>query len=225
LPESKHRRRRARGRASPSNNRRAQGSTAPIHPRRRKTNWWMLAASGTVAVLVIAGFIIGDMAGALPQRGGGTADAYVEGIGEPHPIMPTANHVPDGQSVQYSTVPPTSGDHWARWSNCGFYEYEVPDELLVHNLEHGNIVVSYNLNEAGMAELRGVLNNIGGPFNTNGIARPYDAIPEGSVALAAWGVSDVMDGVDEDRIRAFFGAYAGTLGPERIPCLGTGINP
>jgi hypothetical protein len=59
--------------------------------------------------------------------------------------MPTANHVPDGDSVDYNTTPPTSGDHLAGWADCGFYPGGLPDELIVHNLEHSNIVVSYNL--------------------------------------------------------------------------------
>ena len=54
--------------------------------------------------------------------------------------------------------------------------------------------------------------------NIWGIARSYDKIPEGQVALAAWGVLDRMDGVDEGRITQFFEAYAGSLGPESITC-------
>ena len=50
----------------------------------------------------------------------------------------------DSESVFYITLPPTSGDHWERWADCGFYDSGLPDELIVHNLEHGNIVVSYS---------------------------------------------------------------------------------
>ena len=56
---------------------------------------------------------------------------------EPHQITEV---IPDG----YSTVPPTSGPHWEAWSKCGFFNHPLPDELLVHNLEHGNIIVSHN---------------------------------------------------------------------------------
>ena len=57
--------------------------------------------------------------------------------------MPSMNHVPEWQSVAYSTTPPTSGPHWDRWADRGFYPDGLPDELIAHNLEHGNIVVSY----------------------------------------------------------------------------------
>ena len=83
------------------------------------------------------------------------------GPGEEVAIMPTGNHVPEGQSVAYSTTPPTSGDHWERWADCGFYPDGVPDEVIVHNLEHGNIVVSYNLLDQRETELlRGALSTI-----------------------------------------------------------------
>jgi hypothetical protein len=52
------------------------------------------------------------------------------------------------------------------------------------------------------------------------VARYYDKLPSGQVAVAAWQVLDTMDGVDSDRIERFFEAYAGNLGPEKIPCRG-----
>ena len=43
-----------------------------------------------------------------------------------------------------NSSPPTSGPHWRHAADPGFYGTELPDEELVHNLEHGQIVVSYN---------------------------------------------------------------------------------
>ena len=226
MPESRHRRRRSR--AGPG---RGQ-SAAPVaasRSRRRKTNWWYLSASALIAVLVIGGFALGSAG--LGQGGisrSGTSDAYVEGIGVQHEVMPTRDHVPEGQNVEYNSVPPTSGNHWPRWSNCGFFgpEVEVPDERIVHNLEHSNIVVSYNLTSpAEIDQLREVMNDIG-LANTLGVTRFYSEIPPGTVALSAWGVSDTMEGIEKDRIEKFFETYAGTLGPEgNITCRNTGAMP
>ena len=59
-----------------------------------------------------------------------------------------------------------------------------------------------------------------------GVTRFYDKIPEGTVALSTWGVSDTMEGIDEDRTNTFFDTYSGTLGPEcRISCLNSGVMP
>ena len=146
--------------------------------------------------------------------------------------MPSRDHFPPQLKITdvipsgYSTVPPTSGRHWGAWSDCGFYNHPLPDELLVHNLEHGNIIVSYNLaSDAEVAALRAAVEAI--PLAREfAIVRRYLAIPEGMVALTTWGVLDRMEGVDPERIARFFEDYPGNTGPEfanGLPCT-TGID-
>ena len=146
--------------------------------------------------------------------------------------MPSRDHFPPQLKITdvipsgYSTVPPTSGRHWGAWSDCGFYNHPLPDELLVHNLEHGNIIVSYNLaSDAEVAELRAAVEAI--PLAREfAIVRRYLAIPEGMVALTTWGVLDRMQGVDLERIARFFEDYPANTGPEfanGLPCT-TGID-
>lgn len=146
--------------------------------------------------------------------------------------MPSRDHFPPHLKITdvlpsgYSTVPPTSGQHWGAWSDCGFYNHPLPDELLVHNLEHGNIIVSYNLtSDAEIAELRAAVEAI--PLAREfAIVRRYLAIPEGMVALTTWGVLDRMEGVDPQRIARFFEDYPANTGPEfanGLPCT-TGID-
>lgn len=43
----------------------------------------------------------------------------------------------------YNSNPPTSGWHYASPASWGAYENELPDEQIVHNLEHGGIWISY----------------------------------------------------------------------------------
>ena len=139
--------------------------------------------------------------------------------------MPTRNHVNEGVPVTYNSLPPTSGDHWAKWSRCGFFPLPIPDERLVHNLEHGNIIVSFNLKTSKeVGRLRNALEEIDISADWS-ISRAYDRIPAGTVALTAWGVSDTMTGVIPERIRSFFEAFAGEVGPERIPCSKSGVVP
>jgi len=139
-------------------------------------------------------------------------------IGEEIVIMPSVNHVDEGQTVEYSTSPPTSGLHWGRWADCGWYPDGLPDELITHNLEHGNIVVSYNFaNPAQDSELREVLDNVD-HFEDWGVARSYDKIPVGQMALSAWGRLSMFRGVAAGEIEGFFDSFAGVLGPERVPC-------
>lgn len=226
MPESRHRRRRGRTGAGGAG---AGTSPSSARPRPRKNSWLYIVASALIAVLVIGGFAVG--ATGLGGRGigghsAGTADAYVNGVGVQHDIMSTRSHVAEPQTVDYNSIPPTSGDHWPQWSNCGFYEEELADERIVHNLEHSNIIVSYNLaTPEEIDQLRDAMKDIG-LANATGVTRAYTKIPAGTVALSAWGVSDTMEGIDEDRIKTFFDNYAGRLGPEgNIPCLGSGVMP
>ena len=54
------------------------------------------------------------------------------------------DHVPEGEIVEYNSNPPTSGSHYESWEKPGIYDRPLKDEKLVHSLEHGYIIVSYN---------------------------------------------------------------------------------
>ena len=146
--------------------------------------------------------------------------------------MPGRNHFPTQMRIDdvvpggYNTVPPTSGRHWSAWLDCGFYNYPIPDEMLVHNLEHGNIIVSYNLpDDADVVALREAVDAI--PLAAEyAVVRRYLDIPEGMVAITTWGVLDRMMGVDPERIARFFRDFPGNTGPEfanGLPCT-TGVR-
>ena len=206
--------RRRRGRAATQA---ARSGNLPTSTRRKPTNKLYLAASVVIAVLVIASFAFASFSG---SGGGSRGDvrAYVEGVGVEQEIMDSAVHVPETDLVEYSTTPPTSGDHWVTPEQCGFYEDGLDDERTGHNLEHSNIIVSYNLpDEAQVDALKSAIDDIG-LANIWGITRSYNKIPVGQVALAAWGVLDTMEGVDPERIKTFFETYAGALGPEFVTC-------
>ena len=136
--------------------------------------------------------------------------------------LPTleARHIPTGQSyTAYNTTPPTSGPHWALSARCGIHDEELPDEQIVHNLEHAHVVISHNLPDpAEVEKLKQVVESLPS-LSEWGVMRPYSKIPDGAVAITAWGVLDQFDGVNEERIGAFSQTYAGNnFSPERFPC-------
>jgi hypothetical protein len=45
--------------------------------------------------------------------------------------------------VDYATNPPASGDHWGIWAEYRTFTEPVPRPMLVHDLEHGAIVMAY----------------------------------------------------------------------------------
>ena len=54
------------------------------------------------------------------------------------------------------------------------------------------------------------------------VTRFYDKIPEGTVALSAWGVLDTMQGVQNDRIESFSRLIPvpwGRSSPTELPAL------
>ena len=53
-------------------------------------------------------------------------------------------HVDIGTQVDYNSNPPTSGKHYADWVRSGFYSEPKDDRNLVHSLEHGYVIMSYN---------------------------------------------------------------------------------
>jgi len=214
LPESRHRR-----------NRRPRNLEIPRTTQRGGTNKLILVGSIIIAVLVIGSFAavpIFQSIGGPQAVDLGTAAAYVEGVGQNQEVMATKNHVQDRTIVAYNSVPATSGDHYFSPQPCGFYQGEVPDERVVHNLEHGNIVISYNLPDAADVDaLENVYNDLGGWKDHYTVVRSYSRIAPGQVALSAWGVLDIMDGVDQNRIERFYEHYVGRLGPEgAISCRG-----
>lgn len=54
------------------------------------------------------------------------------------------DHLAQGETPpDYNSSPATSGDHSAAAAECGIYTSEVPDQVQVHNLEHGTVVIQY----------------------------------------------------------------------------------
>ena len=127
-----------------------------------------------------------------------------------------ADHIARDQAhAAYNSDPPTSGPHYVDTLDAGFYETPQLDELLVHNLEHGHIVVSYDCSrltdcDATKQQLRSIFNAYNGWKVTVVPRQNKDA----AVALAAWGWLDKMDSFDEARIRKFIDAWR-DKGPER----------
>jgi hypothetical protein len=124
--------------------------------------------------------------------------------GEAVPIQ-GQQHIPIGQShPSYNSDPPTSGWHYDQPADAGFYETSLPDEQLVHNLEHGHVVISYDCSkltncDTVKAELRQIVDRFQG-WKVVAVAREN---ADAAIALTAWGRIDKVDSYDEGRIVSF----------------------
>lgn len=232
MPESSRRNRSRRSRHSPNRVRGSSdtgqdsgGSRPRIRPRTWKKirRWSVYGAALTVAVLVIGSFIIGPLAGSGGHGGGGGGGTSGTGaaVGEQIALL-AAIHIPEGDSYdRYNSSPPTSGRHWGTgWARCGIYDNEddVPDERIVHNMEHGQVIISYNLtDETEIERLENIAKDLPSRRRQM-IMRPYTGITPGEVAITSWGWLDRFDGVQEDRIREFYDAHVNN-GLESVSCL------
>ena len=49
-------------------------------------------------------------------------------------------------AYQYNSNPPTSGQHLPTWVKAGVYDKPQSEGELIHSLEHGYVIISYNCN-------------------------------------------------------------------------------
>ncbi len=179
---------------------RTRGRTAAAESRRRQKR------IRTIALIAVAVLAVGLGSVFAYQR-----ITYVE-PGESADDL-GGTHVADGTIVEsYNTDPPTSGDHYARTALWGVHNEPVPNELQVHNLEHGGIVIQYN--ESLSTDEIAQLEDIASQCDVKLILAPRPGM-EQRIALTAWTHYLNLDIVDRDQIQVFIDAHVDE-GPERI---------
>ena len=127
--------------------------------------------------------------------------------------------IPGEEHDRYNSAPATSGWHFgapvapARW---GIHTIPLPDEVLVHNLEHGYINVHYNCPDgcgalvAQLSEVVDIATDVGAKV----LMSPYPDM-DTRIALTAWTVIDKFDDFDDVRIISFILAHESSpLAPE-----------
>jgi hypothetical protein len=169
---------------------------------------------GSVAAFLILAILLPSLPG-----GSGGGDESPAQVGLFHPSIGN-DHVQVDTNVVYSTVPPTSGAHYDQAAPWGIHD-EVVDEQMVHNMEHGGIVISHNLGEGNdlqtLHEFVQEQNGFPGCF----IVRKYTDIVEGLIVFTAWEWLQEFQIFDRDSMQKFIDAHV-DRGPE---ALGTGCGP
>lgn len=122
------------------------------------------------------------------------------------PIVGWAHIQPPEKGDDYNTWPPTSGEHYETTAAAGVHEQPIPNELQVHNLEHGQIVIQYTCTDC--PELANQLKAFAARYPRWVLVGPYPDPRVGArIALTAWGRIDTFDEYDEQRIVRFIEAY------------------
>lgn len=178
--------------------------------RRAPPAWALVAAAGALAVVV---FVVVSLAGDGDSSEGAPSSAQDNSVaylsqGQEH-IDLNAIHVP------YNSNPPTSGPHYFSPARTGIYGVDeaVPDEMLVHNLEHGHIWLSYR--DADDQESIDLLVELQRE-NPRWIVVTYRPQNDSRIAAAAWTRLLTLDEPDEGQLRGFIERYRNRA-PESIP--------
>lgn len=189
--------------------RREEERFARLQASRRARSTRYATIGAVVALLALGLFVAwGPLAGLL-GRGAAAHGTQYPNRGQ--------DHVNLGQPhAAYNSNPPTSGPHFPDPLRWGAYDTPQPDEALIHNLEHGGIVVAYNCPD-GCAALVQQLKDLVGQYRSKVVLVPRTnpEVPY-RVTLTAWTWLDGFDDFDAARIQAFIAAHE-DRGPENVP--------
>lgn len=178
---------------------------------RRRAPWFALSTIVFAATIWLCGHQV--VTGLAPQFLGSPTAVQPRAFatmglpGKEIPVLPSP-HIPriGYRHSPYNSFPPTSGPH-IPWSlPPGSYDQQIPDEVGVHDLEHGHVLIQYSpdLNRAQRAVLRSVAYR----YPADVLLAPYHRLPAGAVALTAWGRLEMLNGVDRAAVETFVTALA-----------------
>lgn len=154
----------------------------------------VLAVAALVVIAVVATLTFIRRGGEPGQSVASQGNQHIAEIGERHP--------------DYSTNPPTSGWHVGNLAPWGAYDYVIPDELVLHNMEDGGVVLWYILGTPAENQTRiRQLQEIADGFQKTVIA-PRDDMPT-PYAATAWQRIARYEDLDPTNMHAFLAAYHG----------------
>jgi hypothetical protein len=95
----------------------------------------------------------------------------------------------------------------------------VPEIFNIHSLEHGAVIFYYQPDSISDTELA-ALEDLGRELATHVIVMPHTAL-DVALAMVAWGNLAVLESIDVEAARSFWGEFA-QRGPESgVPCAFT----
>jgi hypothetical protein len=116
------------------------------------------------------------------------------------------DHIAAGdQPDNWNSNPPTSGDHLVNTLPPGVYDNDQDMRALVHNLEHGYVVILYKgIPQDQLDQLREFAEERDG---SKLVLAPYSGLEQNGIALAAWRNLETMQRVNIDVVQAFVNDY------------------
>jgi Protein of unknown function (DUF3105) len=154
---------------------------------RHRVLLYVLAASGFIGLIVVVLVI------ALGGGGGGDPKVVAADMTAANCSFKTVTaYVPKGQGTHVSSLtkkfpwntdPPSNGQHYPEWAVWGFYTQPVNPRMVVHNEEHGGVILWWGskIGKSTVNKLLAFYNEQpDGSFGT-----PYPTLG-GKIAITAW---------------------------------------
>jgi hypothetical protein len=174
--------------------------------RGRALDWRLLSIAAILilgSVILLLVFLFGRGA----ENGGGNLGTQQIDDGQGHITEGTAGG-------PYHSIPATSGPHWSAADSpgpWGVYSSAQPQERMLHNMEHGGIVIWYQpakLDAAGVAALQTYVNQQITTTQFKVILTPWRGADFGHpIAVTAWNWLLYLDTANVDAVRTFFDAH------------------
>jgi hypothetical protein len=175
-------------------------------------DWRILLIGGVLLVgAIILVVVVVVVLGAGPNPYAGTRQTSA-----------TSGHVQAGTDVRasdagaYTSTPATVGPHWDSPANWGVYSVPQSESQVIHNLEHGGIVIWYQpdrVSDDDIARLTDLVEGqiaegVGGQFKF--ILSPWGGEDFGSpIAVTSWEWLLYLETADLDAINGFVDAHYG----------------
>jgi hypothetical protein len=170
-------------------------------------------AIGFVLLIVLVGGTLFSISKTRGERAAIAAAVTDAGCGDIESFEDEGQrHLTQNESYdEYKTNPPTSGPHRLQPSPWGSYRQAPEPETLVHNLEHGGIVIHYkDMSDEQVDEI----DEFADSFVDGVIAAPNPDITK-PIALSAWRHSQECEKFNTKAIEGFINDRC-NKGPEKV---------
>lgn len=192
----------------------ARGAAARrLEEKRRRQRTLLWSAVAVLSLLALVGLIV-FMGRDEPQAenqpvaaealAAGREQAGSEGV-RTFPMAGQDHIDPGEQPDNWNSNPPTSGDHLATPLPPGVYQTDQDMRALVHNQEHGYVVILYKgIPPDQVDQLRQFVEARDG---SKLVLAPWSALESNGVALTAWQNLEILQRVNMDVVQAFVNDY------------------
>ena len=121
-------------------------------------------------------------------------------------------HVREGETVTFDASPPSSGSHYDVPAETGFYDADsdIEPERVVHNLEHGMIVIWYRPNAPDLGFIAEQVEQLVEQEPSYTVGAPYRDMPDGyNLVLTSWRQAQACEFASQEIVDDFRRQFQG----------------